>query len=109
MKVRLAERADVSEVLRLVSALLVELGGKPLEPGRAGAVYDELIARPELGFVVLGELKSGAAAVCTVSYVHALRSAGAYAIVQEMYVAPERRSTGIGKRVLDRAAALAAQ
>src|SRR5262245_38454650 len=100
MSVRLARASDAKEVVRLVSALLVELGGRALDPERAAAVYGELCARPELGFVALGERDGAACAVCTVSLVHALRSAGRYAIVQEMYVAPELRSTGIGRDVL---------
>jgi GNAT superfamily N-acetyltransferase len=103
MNVRLGERDDAGEVVRLVSALLVELGGRPLDPARAGAVYAEILARPELGFVFLAEEGGAGSAVCTVSLVHALRSAGWYGIVQEMYVAPERRSTGLGARLLHEA------
>jgi ribosomal protein S18 acetylase RimI-like enzyme len=101
MQARLAERADVNEVLRLVSELLLELGGKALDPATATGVYDALISQPELGFVVLGEEKGSARAVCTVSFVHALRSSGRYAIVQEMYVEPQLRSSGIGRQVLE--------
>lgn len=54
---------------------------------------------------MLGEENGAARAVCTVSFVHALRSSGRYAIVQEMYVEPELRSSGIGKRVLEKAIA----
>lgn len=100
MLVRLAHASDAREVTRLVSALLVELGGKPLEPRRAAEVYGELCARPELGFVALAERDGEACAVCTVSLVHALRSGGRYAIVQEMYVAPSLRSAGVGRDVL---------
>ena len=39
-------------------------------------------------------------AVCTVSYLTALRTQGRYAIIQEMYVNPDARSTGIGMAVL---------
>ncbi len=106
MNARLAERRDVDEVLRLVSALLVELGGKALDPSTAGSVYQELVSTPELGFAVLGEDAGAARAVCTVSWVHALRAGGRYAIVQEMYVEPALRSSGIGKRVLEKVAAI---
>jgi GNAT superfamily N-acetyltransferase len=40
-------------------------------------------------------------AVCTVSFLQALRSRGRYAIIQEMYVEPDERSTGMGKTVLE--------
>ncbi len=86
MNIRLVQGSDTAEVVRLVSALLVELGGAALEPTRARSVYDELIARPELGFAILAESNGAGVAVCTVSFAHALRSAGRYAIVQEMYV-----------------------
>jgi GNAT superfamily N-acetyltransferase len=62
-----------------------------------------MLARPELGFVFLAESGGTPAAVCTVSLVHALRAAGRYAIVQEMYVAPDLRSTGLGAQLLARA------
>jgi GNAT superfamily N-acetyltransferase len=48
-------------------------------------------------------------AVCTVSYAHALRSGGRYAIVQEMYVTPALRSSGVGRLVLELALATAKQ
>ena len=41
-----------------------------------------------------------AVAVCTVSFVDALRSVGRYGIIQEMYVEPDRRSGGAGMAVL---------
>ena len=107
MNARRAERSDASEVVRLVSGLLLELGGRALDPDVAGRVFGELLARPELGFVVLGEVDGAARAVCTVSFVHALRSNGRYAIVQEMFVEPALRSSGLGRRVLDHATALA--
>lgn len=105
--VRLAAPADSAEVVRLVSALLVELGGSALEPARAREVYAELVASHDLGFVALAESEGTVTAVCTVSWAHALRSQGRYAIVQEMYVAPELRSSGVGRRVLELALAVA--
>ena len=107
MNARLARSSDAAEVIRLVSGLLLELGGKALDPRSVAPEYDALLARPELGFVVLGESEGAARAVCTVSWVHALRSAGRYAIVQEMYVEPALRSSGIGRQVLDEATAIA--
>jgi GNAT superfamily N-acetyltransferase len=100
MQARLADQNDAPEVLRLVSGLLLELGGKALEPRVATPVYQQLLREPGLGFAVLGESQTRAVAVCTVSLVHALRSGGRYAIVQEMYVEPELRGSGIGRDVL---------
>jgi hypothetical protein len=75
MNVRLAAPGDASQVIRLVSALLVELGGSALDPARARPVYEALLARPELGFVHLAEAGGAAGGVCTVSFAHA-RAAG---------------------------------
>jgi GNAT superfamily N-acetyltransferase len=99
---RQAGAADASAVVSLVSALLVELGGKPLADASA---FEAMLARPELGFVFLAESGGAPAAVCTVSLVHALRASGRYAIVQEMYVTPALRSTGLGAQLLARALA----
>ena len=102
MLIRQAGASDADAVLELVSALLSELGGRPL-PERGGAAFDELSNAPEKGFVLLGEIDARPVAVCTVSHVHALRSVGQYSIIQEMYVLPELRSTRVGATLLERA------
>ena len=52
------------------------------------------------GFVALAEDGDQFTAVCTVSFVDALRSVGRYAIIQEMYVVPGVRSSGVGLELL---------
>jgi GNAT superfamily N-acetyltransferase len=99
LALRLGGAADAVAVVRLVGALLVELGGKPLADASA---YEAMLARPELGFVFLAESGAAPVGVCTVSFVHALRAGGRYAIVQEMFVTPEQRSTGVGAALLGR-------
>jgi GNAT superfamily N-acetyltransferase len=100
MHVRHATVLDRDVVLELVSKLLVELGGVPLRRDDATPVFHDLISRCEAGFIVLGESDGVAQAVCTVSVLQALRSHGRYAIIQEMYVEPAVRSTGMGTAVL---------
>ncbi len=90
-----------------MNALLVELGGAPLDPARAAETYARLCAEPDLGFAVLGAAGPRSDSVCTVSFAHALRANGRYAIVQEMYVTPELRSTGVGRETLALALATA--
>ena len=97
---RLAGPEDTAEVTRLVSALLVELGGAALDPKRAAKTWARLCADPALGFAVLGGSGPRSDSVCTVSFAHALRANGRYAIVQEMYVTPDLRSTGLGRETL---------
>ena len=100
MNVRLATTSDCTVVLDLVSKLLVELGGGALQAAKATPVFHDLMTREDAGFVVLGETDHAASAVCTVSFLQALRSHGRYAIIQEMYVAPKERNTGMGTSVL---------
>lgn len=111
LKVRLATSDDRDAALHLVSALLTELGGAPPPAAALTPVFDALTTDANAGFIVIGEDDSddgNPVAVCTVSYLTALRTQGRYAIIQEMYVAPDARSTGIGRAVLQCALAHAA-
>ena len=99
--VRLATQLDRDEVLRLVRGLLIELGGNPAPADELHEVFNDLVSREDVGFVVIGEEDGAAKAVCTASFVQAIRTAGRYAILQEMYVEPESRSSGVGKAVID--------
>lgn len=99
MNVRLATANDRDAALRLVVSLLLELGGTP-PADDLGPVFDYLVAGDDAGFVVVGENGNRPVAVCTVSFVQALRAAGRYAIIQEMYVEPDARSSGVGMAVL---------
>lgn len=109
MTARIAEANDASEVTRLVSALMVELGGKPLDPDTAARTWARTCAEPDPGFAVPGASGGKSHSVCTVSFAHALRSGGRYAIIQEMYVTPELRSTGVGRETLELALRTARQ
>ena len=128
LNVRLATPSDRNETLRLVSALLSELGGTPPPTEAMAPVFDNLVSGSDTGFIVLGEItgevdeaaEARAAsdldggsevrpiAVCTVSYLQALRTQGRYAIIQEMFVDPPHRSGGAGMQVLQYALAQAA-
>ena len=101
LNVRLAMPSDRDDALRLVAGLLSELGGTPPAVEAMAPVFDELVSDDgAAGFVVIGEEDGRAVAVCTVSYLTALRTQGRYAIIQEMFVAPGRRSSGAGMQVL---------
>lgn len=97
---RLATLNDREEVIRLVSALLVELGGTPPTAEAMTPALERLVSGGDDGFIVLGELEGQAVAVCTASFVQSLRTAGRYAVFQEMFVEPQARSTGVGMDVL---------
>ena len=100
MNVRLATPADRDGALDLVGKLLAELGGTPPLPADTAPVYDRLIADTGDGFIAVGEDGGELVAVCTVSFLQALRTRGRYAIIQEMFVEPDFRSAGAGRDVL---------
>ena len=101
LNVRLATLDDRPAVLRLVRGLLIELGGNPAPADALYDVFDALVSGGDAGFVVIAEEGSEAKAVCTASFLQALRTAGKYAVFQEMYVEPESRSSGVGRAVID--------
>ena len=101
MNIRLATSEDRDEALRLVRSLLVELGGNPAPADELHGVFDDLVSGRGAGFVVIAEEDGAARAVCTASFAKALRAAGRYFILQEMYVEPEFRSLGVGRAVID--------
>ena len=101
LQVRLANGDDKDAALGLASGLLAELGGTPPPAAAMAPVFDALASAGDAGFVVIGKDDAGnAAAVCTVSFLTALRTRGRYAIIQEMFVEPEARSSGAGMAVL---------
>ena len=100
LNVRLAQPKDRDAALFLVRGLLAELGGTPPAPDAMSATFDRLVSDDSAGFIVIGERGNAAIAVCTVSFLDALRTRGRYAIIQEMFVEPECRSSEVGMAVL---------
>ena len=85
---RIASGQDRAVVAQLVGKLLSELGGTPPPADAMSATFDQLADGGAAGFVALGESDGRAVAVCTVSYLQAMRTRGRYAIIQEMFVEP---------------------
>ena len=98
--IRLATAQDQHATIDLVRRLLTELGGTPAPAEAMAHVYERFVDDGPSGFVALAEGGGHFTAVCTVSFVEALRSVGRYAIIQEMYVDPSVRSSGVGMEVL---------
>ena len=98
--IRFATVRDQDAAIDLVRRLLTELGGTPAPAEAMAAVFGRFADDGPSGFVALAEDDGRFVAVCTVSLVEALRSAGRYAIIQEMYVDPSVRSSGVGRDVL---------
>ena len=98
---RLATPADQDAAVELVRGLLTELGATPPRAADYAPTYDRIMSDETLGFIAVGVNDGEIIAVCTVSYLDALRTLGRYAIIQEMFVQPAMRSTGIGMDVLN--------
>ena len=101
LSVRLATKDDRDTALGLVRGLLIELGGNPAPATELFDVYDDLVSGGDAGFIVLAEEDGVAKAVCTASFQVAVRTVGRYCILQEMFVEPHARSSGVGKAVID--------
>lgn len=99
--INVASGDDRKAVVELVGKLLAELGGTLPPPEDMALVFDEFTDGEDKGFVVLAESGGRGIAVCTVSFVQAMRTRGRYAIIQEMFVEQEWRSTGVGMEVLN--------
>ena len=98
--IRLAKGADRDVAIDLVRKLLTELGGTPAPAADMAPVFERLVDDGPSGFIALAEDDGRYVSVCTVSYVDALRTVGRYGIIQEMYVDPSVRSSGVGIDVL---------
>lgn len=100
MRIRRAFPSDGDAVLTLVNKLLVELGGRPVAQD-VGRLATELILRDvERGIIALAEESGTFLGLCTLSYQYAVWAGGRYGIIQELFVEPERRGTGIGRQLL---------
>lgn len=98
-----AAAEDGQGVVELVNALLQELGGAPVSLADGYPAVQKLVSEPEAGFVLVARDAGALVGACTVSFQHAVRTRGRYAIAQEMYVRPERRGQGLGTGLLEAA------
>jgi GNAT superfamily N-acetyltransferase len=101
--IRAAQPADIPVVLANVQSLIRELSGEAgftLAPGARDACL-RLISDATTGTIVVAVDNSGRIdGVLTVSLQIALHSGGTFAELQEFWVAPDRRSSGIGEQLI---------
>lgn len=105
--VRRATAADGPAVVEAVGRLLAELRGRPGDsaPDGALAAFEELVADPDAGVVVVATGEGGeVVGVLGASYQLAVHTGGRYALVQELWVAPGERGGGTGAALVDAAA-----
>jgi GNAT superfamily N-acetyltransferase len=96
-------------VLRLVELLLVELaeGGDEFTGLDLARTLADLARQGERFVALLARDDAGEpAGVLTLTETFAIFAGGTYGVIDELYVAPGHRSTGLGRRLLDAAAAI---
>jgi GNAT superfamily N-acetyltransferase len=99
--VREAGAGDVAAVADAVEALLVELGGRKPRRAEMEAEIRALLADPELGSVLVAEADGEIVGVLSASWQRAIHVPGAYATIQDLWVAAEWRSRGVGAELVE--------
>jgi GNAT superfamily N-acetyltransferase len=106
LRIEIAGPDDAAIVCRLVDRLLRELGEEgeetgALEVARLRGGWSAL--PPGAHTALLARLGSGGEAigVATLSECFALYAGGLYGILNEMYVTPEQRSSGVGRLLIE--------
>jgi GNAT superfamily N-acetyltransferase len=104
MKVIKAEKQHSKEIIRLVTALISELGGKRFVIDEFEAA--EFIERASdngkyIAFLALDD-RQNALGIITVGESGAVYAGGAFGVIHEFYIAPEIRSNGLGNRLIEK-------
>lgn len=103
--IRSAHQEDCHNVLQGISYLLAELRhvdevALPVESAQA---YQNIIDHPDQGAIWIAETPnslSSIAGLITVCIVNSIHVGGEYALIQELWVHPDFRSSGIGEQLI---------
>jgi ribosomal protein S18 acetylase RimI-like enzyme len=101
--VRLAAPADLPSLLQLMRGYYRD-DGLPFDVDRAAAVMSRLLAEPQWGFVLILDLAGSLLGYVAVCIGFSLELGGNDAFIDELFVAPEHRRIGNGRRLLEAAA-----
>jgi ribosomal protein S18 acetylase RimI-like enzyme len=95
--------ASPSDAERLTALLVAQLREHSITIPAASvaASIAATLGDPERGFILAAAVGDVIEGVAFVSFARPLEHAGEVAWVEELYVTPERRSLGIGRRLLD--------
>ena len=107
---RLATAEDADTVAALTARLMEELAGELEEayrPGRLAPVARRLLAGDGFAALLAFDAAGEAVALLTLSECAAVYALGRFGEIAEFYVAPARRSSGLGARMVEAAAAQA--
>lgn len=112
--IRVANRADVPDVITLITGGAVQGGGRVAEAASGGAItpehyaaYDEIAADPN-SVVYVVELDGAVVATAQLTYLRHLANHGALvAQVESVHTAARLRGHGIGRRLMEHLIGLA--
>jgi GNAT superfamily N-acetyltransferase len=104
--VRRVDTSDAAVVARLVDELLVELSGSSSRYEERLATAHRLLAEGDrtFGFLVVEEQYP--LGVIMISESASIYAGGAFGVITELYVIPEKRSAGVAKLLVDATTAL---
>ena len=98
---RRAGLSDASLVARLVDALLVELSGSSSRYEERLATANRLLASGDRVFGFLAVEQKLPLGVIMISESASIYAGGAFGVITELYVTPEKRSAGVAKLLID--------
>ncbi|HUA75679.1 MAG TPA: GNAT family N-acetyltransferase [Solirubrobacteraceae bacterium] len=98
--IRLARVEDAAAVAGAVRELLLELSGQAPPPQALERVARAVIDDPGAGAVLVAAEEERIVGVLTASWQLAIHVPGRYALIQDLWVARERRSAAIGRALL---------
>lgn len=104
--VRRVDASDAAVVARLVDELLVELSGASSRYEQRLATAQRLLAAGDrvTGFLAVDDQHP--LGVIMISESASIYAGGAFGVITELYVIPEKRSSGVAKLLIDATAAL---
>lgn len=98
--VRPAMAEDVPQVAAAVVKLLTELGAEAPEVQTMCDVTQELLDDPQAGLVLVATAEGVVVGVLSTSWLTAIHIPGRYGLIQDLWVHPSWRSSGVGATLL---------
>ncbi len=100
---------DVEGVVVAVEELLLELGGAPPPLAALEAAVLELIEDRDAGALLVARARGQIVGMLAASWPLAIHAAGRYALIQDLWVRPDRRSATIGGELVEALMAIASE